>query len=157
MDINDSRLEKAHKDMTARIAAYDERIVTVLKNHVAIEQSLDELLKVARRSRKRTFAGKIDITEKLVLPELDAHIFAILRAGNNLRNAIAHGRSEGTVVQRTTDLRKAYLASLSPGNAVGSENLTDSQMVTMAFTMAGSHIVVATINLEEKNEKGGRK
>lgn len=153
MNVNDPRLEQAHKDMTKRLAAYDDRIVTVLKNHLAIEQSLDELLKTARRSRKRTFAGKIDVIEKLFLPEIDAHVFGVLKAGNNLRNAIAHGKPEGTVTQRMADLRKAYLASLSPKNAEDSKGLTDSQLVAVAFTMAGSHVVVANINLEEKLRK----
>ena len=31
MDINDPRLEEAHKNMVERVERYDERIVTVLK------------------------------------------------------------------------------------------------------------------------------
>jgi hypothetical protein len=58
---DDPRLEQAHKEMTERIAKYDERIVTTLKGHLAAEQALDALLKAVRRRWKRPFAGKIDV------------------------------------------------------------------------------------------------
>jgi hypothetical protein len=90
MDIDDPRLAEAHKIMTERVKRYDERIVTVLKGHLSAEQSLDDLLKAAsRRWKRRPFAGKIDIAQKLFLPELDGLMWAVLKAGNELRNGRA--------------------------------------------------------------------
>jgi len=154
MDIDDPRLVQAHKDMTARIERYDERIVTVLKSHLGVEQCLDDLLKTAsRRWRGRTFAGKIDVAQKLFLPELDEHIWSVLKAGNNLRNAVAHGDKEGTITARMTDLRKAYVAAVSPEQREGVEEMTDTQMVGSAFNHCGSHLVVATDRRAEKKQK----
>jgi hypothetical protein len=154
MDIDDPRFVQAHKDMAARIERYDERIVTVLKSHLGVEQSLDDLLKTAsRRWRGRTFAGKIDVAQKLFLPEFDEHIWSVLKAGNNLRNAVAHGDKEGTISARMTDLRKAYVAAVSPGHRKGVEGMTDTQIVGSVFNHCGSHLVVAADRLAEKNKK----
>jgi hypothetical protein len=153
MEIDDPRLVQAHKDMTARIERYDDRVVTVLKNQLGVEQSLDDLLKTAsRRWKNRTFAGKIDVAQKLFLAELDEHTWAVLKAGNNLRNAVAHGHKEGTIAARMTDLRKAYLAAVSPEQRKGIEEMTDTQMVGSAFNQCGSHLVVAADRLAEKNK-----
>jgi hypothetical protein len=154
MDIDDPRLVEAHKLMRERVERYDERIVTVLKGHLSAEQSLDNLLKAAsRRWKRRTFAGKIDIAQKLFLPELDKLMWAVLKAGNELRNAVAHGHKEGTATQRMADLRKALLAWVSPEQRPGIEGMTDPQMVSTAFYQCGSYLVVATVRLEEKNKK----
>jgi hypothetical protein len=153
MDIDDPRLVEAHKLMRERVERYDERIVTVLKGHLSAEQSLDNLLKAAsRRWKRRTFAGKIDIAQKLFLPELDKLMWAVLKAGNELRNAVAHGHKEGTATQRMADLRKALLAWVSPEQRPGIEGMTDPQMVSTAFYQCGSHVVVATDRLEEKKK-----
>ena len=39
---------------------------------------------------------------------INEELWAVLEAGNDLRNAIAHGHKEGAIAARTTDLRKAY-------------------------------------------------
>jgi hypothetical protein len=154
LEIDDPRLEQAHKEMTERVEKYDERLVTVLKNHLGCEQSLNDLLAAAsRRWKRRTFAGKIDIAQKLFLPEMTEPIWVVLKAGNGLRNAIAHGHKEGTIAARMTDLRNAYTASLTPERARDVETLTDTQLVVVAFTMAGSYLVVAADRLAEKSKK----
>lgn len=154
MDINDPRLEEAHKNMVERVEKYDELIVTVLKCHLSAEQALNDLLRAAsRRWKRRTFAGKIDVAEKLFLPELDPPMWAVLKAGNDLRNAVAHGHKEGTVTQRMADLRKALLAWASPEQRPSIEGMTEPQMVSTAFFQCASFIVVATERLIEKNKK----
>jgi hypothetical protein len=156
MDIDDPRLVQAHKEMTERVEKYDERIVTVLKGHLGAEQALNDLLAAAsRRWKKRTFAGKIDIGEKLLLDELHPHVWKVLRAGNDLRSAVAHGHKEGTIAARMTDLRKAYKDSLTPERKGDAEKLTDTQLVVVAFTMASSFLVVAADRLEQKRKKKG--
>ena len=48
MDINDPRLEQARTNMTERLRSYDDRIISVLKGHLSLEQSLNGLLRAAR-------------------------------------------------------------------------------------------------------------
>lgn len=146
--------EQAHAKMVERVEKYDERIVTVLKFHLSAEQALDDLLRAASgRWKRRTFAGKIEVAQKLFLPELDEPMWAVLKAGNDLRNAVAHGHKDGTVTQRMADLRKALLAWVSPEQRPGIEGMTDPQMVSTAFFQCASFIVVATERLEEKNKR----
>lgn len=57
MKSDDPRMEKARQDMIERVERYDERIVMVLKGHLSVEQSLNDLLRAARRKWKRSFAG----------------------------------------------------------------------------------------------------
>jgi hypothetical protein len=114
MEFDDPGLEKAHKEMTARVGRYNDRIVEVLKGHLSVEQSLIDVLRTARRKWKRPFAGKIDIAVKLFCPDLTVELWDVVKAGNNLRNAVAHGHKEGTVTQRKADLRGALLAWASP-------------------------------------------
>jgi hypothetical protein len=58
-----------------------------------------------------------------------------------------------SLAARTTDLRKAYLAAVSPEQRKGIEEMTDTQMVGSAFNHCGSHLVVAADRLAEKNKK----
>lgn len=153
MKVDDPRLKQAHKEMTERVARYNDRIVEVLKGHLSVEQSLNNLLRAARRKWKRPFAGKIDVAEKLFCPDLTVELWDVVKAGNNLRNAVAHGHKEGTIAQRMADLRRALLAWASPLQRPGIEAMTDTQMVSTAFNQSGSHIVVATMKLEEENKK----
>lgn len=151
MDIDDPRLEEARKNLNERIQNYDERIVAVLKGHLSAEQNLNELLRAAkRRWRGRTCAGKIDVAEKLFLPDLPKELWDVLKKGNDLRNAVAHGHKEGTITQRIADLKKSLLAWSSPEQRPGVEAMTDTQMVSTAFHSTGSFLIVAALKLEGK-------
>ncbi|WP_204265592.1 hypothetical protein, partial [Enterobacter hormaechei] len=67
-------------------------ILATLKGHLSAEQNLNDLLRAAkRRWRGRSFAGKIDVAQRLFLPDLTEELWEILRKGNDLRNAVAHG------------------------------------------------------------------
>ena len=128
--------------------------MTVLKNHLAAEQSLNDLLAAAsRRWKRRTFAGKIDVSKELFLAELSEVLWDVLKAGNDLRNAVAHGHKEGTVAARMIDFRKAFLASVSPEQRKGIEEMTDTQMVTSAFSHCGSYLMVAAKNRKTAGAK----
>jgi hypothetical protein len=150
MKADDPRLAQAHKEMLERQAKYEERLVNVLKGHLAAEQALNDLLRAARRRWKRPFAGKIDVAEKLLLPDLTKEMWDGLKPGNNLRNAVAHGHKEGTITQRTADLKMALLAWVSPEQRPGIEGMTDPQMISTAFFQCASFIVVASLKLEGK-------
>jgi hypothetical protein len=152
MDIDYPRFDEALRNLLDRVQKYDERIVTILKCHLGVEQVLNDLLREASRQwRRRSFAGKIDVAEKLFLPELDPLMWAALKAGNNLRNAVAHGHKDGTVTQRRPDLRKALLEWASPEQRPGIEGMADPQMVSTSFFRCASFIVVATGRLEGKS------
>jgi len=148
--------KKAHEEMIERVKQYDDRIVTTLKGHLSLEQSLNDLLRKAnRRLRRRTCAGKIDVAQKLFLPDLSVELWDIVKAGNNLRNAVAHGHKQGTVEQRVVELKKALLAWASPSQRPGIEAMTEPQMISTAFNQTGSFIVVANMKLEEEQKKKG--
>ena len=150
MDIDDPRLEEARKNLKERIEKYDDRILAVLKGHLSAEQNLNDLLRAAKRRWKRPFAGKIDVAQKLFLPDLTEELWEVLKKGNNLRNAVAHGHKEGTITQRMADLKKALLAWSSPEQRPGVEAMTDTQMVSTAFHSTGSFLIVAALKLEGK-------
>ena len=150
MDLDDPRLEEARKNLKERIEKYDDRILAVLKGHLSAEQNLNDLLRAAKRRWKRPFAGKIDVAQKLFLPDLTEELWEVLKKGNNLRNAVAHGHKEGTITQRMADLKKALLAWSSPEQRPGVEAMTDTQMVSTAFHSTGSFLIVAALKLEGK-------
>jgi hypothetical protein len=150
MKADDPRLEEASKKMRERVEKYDERILAVLKGHLSAEQNLNHLLRVARRRWKRPFAGKIDVARKLFLPDLTQELWEVLKKGNDLRNAVAHGDKQGTITQRIADLKKALLAWSSPEQRPGMEAMTEMQMISTAFVSTGAFIFVAALKLEGK-------
>jgi hypothetical protein len=128
-------------------------LLTVIKNHLAVEQSLNDLLAAAsRRWKRRTFAGKIDVAKSLLVQELHDHVWPVLEACNDLRTAVAHGDKHGTVEARVVDLRKAYMAAVSTEQRKGVEEMNETQLVTSAFSYCGSFLVVAADRLAEKNK-----
>ena len=81
---------------------------------------------------------------------LEPEFWEVLKKGNNLRNAIAHGDKNGTIAQRIADLKKALLGWSSPEQRPGVEGMTETQMVSTAFNLTGSFLVVAALKLEGK-------
>jgi hypothetical protein len=151
VDTDDPRLEEARKNLKERIEKYEDRILAVLKEHLSAEQNLNDLLRAAkRRWRRRSFAGKIDVAQKLFLPDLTEELWQVLKKGNDLRNAVAYGHKEGTITQRLADLKKTLLAWSSPEQRPGVEAMTDTQMVSTAFHSTGSFLIVAVLKLEGK-------
>lgn len=154
MKTDDPRLAEAHQKMLARIESYNERMLTILKGHLAFEDFLNGLLKAARRRlRGRTFNGKVDVAQKLLIRELDEKFWALVEAGNDLRNAVAHGDKHGTINERIDDLRRALIAANTPEQKKYIEGMTETQMITSAFNQCGSEVVAAT----EKFGTGGTK
>jgi hypothetical protein len=144
--------EQAHKKMTERIEQYEERIVTVLRAHLAAEQSLNALLKAGwRRKKNRTFSGKWWVAKGLFVKEMSEELWEVLKVGNDLRNAIGHGDKQGTIENKIVELRKAYIDAAPPQQEKYIEGMTETQMITSAFSHCSSHITVAADRLE----KGG--
>jgi hypothetical protein len=143
---------KAHKDMIERVARYDERLLTVIKNHLSCEEALNQLLGAASRSwKKKKFSGKLDVGRDQIKPnEMTAHLWEVVKVGNLLRNAVAHGHPESVIAARMVELRTAYLGAVSPQQRPGIEAMTEVQMVGSAFNHCGSHIIVAADRIERE-------
>jgi hypothetical protein len=144
---------EAHKKMTERIKQYEKRIVTVLRAHLAAEQSLNYLLTVARRRKKgRTFSGKWWVAKGLFVKEMTEELWEVLRVGNDLRNAVGHGDKQGVIEAKIVELRKAFTAANTPQQKKYIEEMTEEQMITMAFSHCSSHITVAADRIEREGK-----
>ena len=125
MRTDDPLYVEAHAKMLKRVESYTDRMLAALKGHLALEDFLNGLLKAGqRRWKRRTFNGKVDVAKTLLLPELDEKFWALVKAGNDLRNAIAHGDKHGTINNRITDLRKALIAANTPEQTKHIEAMT---------------------------------
>jgi hypothetical protein len=154
--IDDPRFEKAHAEMTERVRKFDERMLTVIKNHLGCEQFLNDALAAAgRRGKTRRCAGKIAIAKRLKLSEMTEPIWKVLEEGNRLRNAIAHGDEESVIADRMAKFRKAYLAALSPEQSKGVADLDDIRLTVLAYSFVGAFLVVSTDRfIEAKKQRG---
>lgn len=150
MDINDPRLVESHKNLTERIKKLDDFIVTVLKYHVSVEQSMTELIEAHGKQAGDTFYDKIVQCEEIAPPEGDTETWEILKKTNRLRNAVAHKIDGPEVKAAIAKLRAAY-AALSEQAAKDEKKMTDVQLALSAFTHCGSCIIVAT-----ENKKSGK-
>jgi hypothetical protein len=143
--------EQAHQRMTERIEQYEVRIVTVLRAHLAAEQSLNYLLTVARRRKRgRNFAGKMYVAKGLFVKEMTEELWEVLKVGNDLRNAIGHGDKQGMIENKIVELRKAYINANTPQQKKYIEGMTEKQMIIMAFSHCSSHITVAADRIENE-------
>ncbi len=156
MRTDDPRLEKAHAEMAERVRKFDERMLTVIKNHLGCEQFLNDTLAAAgRRWKSRRCAGKIAIAKRLKLSEMTEPIWKVLEEGNRLRNAIAHGDEKSVIADRMAKFRKAYLAALSPEQAKGVADLDDIRLTVLAYSFVGAFLVVSTDRfIEAKKQRG---
>jgi len=144
---------EAHKKATERIEQFEERILTVIRAHLGAEQSLNALLKVGRRRRKnRTFSGKWWVAKGLFVKEMTEELWEVLKVGNELRNAIAHGDKPGLIEAKIVELRKAYIDANTPQQKKYIESMTEKQMMTMAFSHCSSHMTVAADRIEREGK-----
>jgi len=152
---DDPRLQKAHKEMIARVEKYNERMLTVIKNHLACEDCLNQLLAAAGRKWKgKKFSGKFDIAKKEIKPpEVEPVIWDLIDAGNQLRNAVAHGHAESKIAAKMAKLGEAYLAALTPFQRQHAQGLTETQMVVSAFGLGGAFIIAAAEAEKERRAK----
>lgn len=146
------KYKKAHDDMTERVNKYRERIVEVSVAHITAEQALNYLLTVAkRRKRGRTFSGKWWKAKGLFVKEMTEELWQVLKIGNDLRNAIAHGDKQGLIEAKVVELRKAYIDANTPQQKKYILEMTETQMISSAFGHCSSHITVAA----DRIERGG--
>lgn len=142
---------EAHKTATERVQQFEERVLTVIRAHLGAEQALNALMKAGRRRRKnRSFSGKWWMAKGLYVEEMTEELWEVLKVGNELRNAIAHGDKPGLIEAKVVELRKAFIDANTPQQKMYIMEMTEKQMITMAFSHCASHMVVAADRLERE-------
>jgi hypothetical protein len=109
MKADDPRLEASRKELFERIKKMDELMLTVLKNHVGLEQFLSEFLEASgKKPDEMSFYEKAKECEGLRPPEVEPAIWKVLCAANELRNKIAHTFEQAKIKAKMDALRAAY-------------------------------------------------
>lgn len=145
MKADDPRLEESRKKALERIQKVNDMILTVLKNHVVVEQFMNDFLDVSGRKHLRlTFDKKSKRCKGLKPAEIDPPIWKVLDAGNALRNKIAHTLDQAQIQSKMDELRAAFLAALTPEQAKGMKELDDVRIAGEAFALCGAYLVAAT-------------
>jgi hypothetical protein len=144
MKADDPRLEKSRQEAIERVNRINEMMLTVLKNHLAVEQLMDEFLTASGKKPKGTFADKAQHCQNLKPPEVEAAVWTMLTKANQLRNKIAHTLDQPEIQVKMDDLRVAYLAALSDQQRPHLENLDDVRIAAGAFELCGAYLVGAS-------------
>ena len=157
MKSDDPRLIESHKRLTERIAKLDEIVLTVLKNHIAVEQFMGEFLEAhGKKSNDLTFADKIKACKARNAPEIEKPLWDLLKECNRLRNTIAHKMDEKEIKAQMDVVRGAYYAAVSKKQAEAAKTMTDPQMAMSALMHCGFYIVVAAENMIDADKKHGK-
>jgi hypothetical protein len=90
------------------------------------------------------------VAKGLFVKEMSEELWEVLKVGNDLRNAIAHGDKEGTVAAKVVELRKAFIAANTPQQKKYIEEMTEKHMILSAFNHCNSHITVAADRIERE-------
>lgn len=148
MDIDDPRLTESQKKFLERTKKLDELIVTVLRYHVSVEQSMTELIEAHEVAVEDTFYKKLMQAEKLMGPAVDAAVWELLKKANQLRNALAH-KIDGPEVKEAIATLRAVYAAVSDQAAKDEKKMSDIQLALSAFSYCGSCIIVSTVGVKK--------
>jgi hypothetical protein len=142
---DDPRLEESRKKALERVQKVNDIILAVLKNHLVVEQFMNDFLGVSgRKHRRLTFDEKSKRCKGLNPAEIGPPIWKVLDAGNALRNKIAHTLDQSQIQSKMDELRAAFLAALTPEQAEGMKELDDARIAGEAFQLCGAYLVAAT-------------
>ena len=113
-------LEDRLGDYVKQLSAIDELAQVVLKGHLDIEASLDDVIKAfffypeyILESRPG-FDRKVAIAKALAIRSNEFPIWKEIEAINELRNSIAHGHDNKKRKDRMAAVRKLYLQQAKP-------------------------------------------
>jgi hypothetical protein len=130
---DDPRLEESRKKLVERAKKIDNRILAVLKNHIALEQFMSEFLEASSlKHDDLTFKEKAKLCKGLNPEEIDPQVWNVLQAINGLRNKIAHTLDQAQIQTKMDELRAAYLASLTLKQAEAERQLDDARIAASA-------------------------
>lgn len=144
MKTDDPRLEKSRKEVIERVSRVNAMTLTVLMNHLVVEQFMDEFLTAFGEKANGSFADKALHCQNLKPPEIDPPIWNVLTAANQLRNKIAHTLDQAEIKTTVDEVRAAYLAALSDQQRPYSEKLDDVHIADAAFELCAAYLVAAT-------------
>jgi hypothetical protein len=153
MKSDDPRLEKSLQEAVARTKRINDMMVTVLKNHLVVEQFMDEFIAARGKKSHGRFSDKVDHCERLKPPEIEPEIWTVLKKANKLRNEIAHSLDQAKIQINVDELRAAYLAALSDKQRPHSEKLEDILIASGAFELCGAYLVGATVAVEDRKRE----
>jgi hypothetical protein len=114
VEADDPTLEAKRQELFERIKKMDEVMVTVLKNHIGLEQFMSEYLEASGKEPEDFgFYEKVEECKELNPPEVEAAIWDVVYAANELRNKIAHTFEQAKIKAKMDALRAAYLAAVT--------------------------------------------
>ena len=146
MKSDDARLEESRKKLLDRIQKINDLILAVLKNHLIIEQFMNEFLDASGKKRDDLrFADKANLCKELKPGEIDPPMWDVLTKGNQLRNKIAHTLDQTEIQAKMNELRAAYLAALTEKQVEAAKKLDDIRIAAAAFELCGAYLVAATV------------
>jgi hypothetical protein len=149
MKTDDPLVEAKRQELFERIKKMDELMLTVLKNHIGLEQFMSEFLDASgQEPEEMIFYDKAKACEELNPPEVDPPIWKVVYAANELRNKIAHTFDQAKIKTKMDALRAAYLAALTQSQAEAVKKLDDARIAAGAMELCGAYLVVATERAE---------
>jgi hypothetical protein len=157
MRTDDPRLEASRKAMLERVAKYNALMLTTIKGHLLVEQTLDEFLAASLsdpeqiRGARFGFADKVRVCRAMSFDQSEDQLWTVIGCINGLRNAIAHGHGDKKIAEAMRTVKASYLASLTPEQAEGIKDLPDDQIAEGACVMCGGFLV--TITNEAKSRR----
>jgi hypothetical protein len=153
MKADDPRLETSREEMIERVNHFNDMMLTVLKNHLVVEQFMNEFLMSSGEKADGKFVDKIQHCENLKPQDIEPPIWKVLNTGNQLRNKIAHTLDRAEIKKKVDEMRAAYLAALTDQQRPHSEKLDDLHIVAAAFELCGAYLVAAneTIRSSKKS------
>ncbi|WP_407151012.1 hypothetical protein [Bradyrhizobium sp. ORS 86] len=148
MKTDDPKLEQSRKDLFERVEKMNALTISILRSHLLAEQCMNDfaLGKGVKRKwlKKATFDEKLTKCRTLSGAERDDPLWGVLKSANILRNTIAHTLDVSKIEQRMADLKKTYLAALTPQQAAGLQNEPDDRIAQSACVLCAGFIVNLT-------------
>jgi hypothetical protein len=144
------RLESRKKALE-RVQKVNDMILAVLKNHIVVEQFMNDFLEVSgRKHRRLTFDKKSKRCQAQKPAEINPPIWKVLEAGNDLRNKIAHTLDQSEIQPKMDALRAAFLAALTPERAKEMKDLDDVRIAGEAFQLCDAYLVAAALAVQAR-------
>jgi hypothetical protein len=109
----------------------DELLITIVKNHIGLEQFMSEFLVASGKDHEDlTFRKKVEACEGLKPQGVEAAVWKVFYAANKFRNKMAHMYDEKKVKEKLDALCAKYIDALNtPAQKEAVKKLTDEQLV----------------------------
>jgi hypothetical protein len=158
MRTNDPRLEQNGKEMEERVKKFNALMLAVLKGHLVIEQAMDEFLAISLfhpdqlRGTKFNFNNKAQLCRSMSLGQEKDSLWDVLRAANRLRNQVAHSLDTAKVQTKMDELRKIFLATLTPRQAEDLRSQADDFVAQSACVICAGFLATLKSDAESRRQ-----